>query len=284
MKKVISFSLWGDSEMYVVGAIINADIAKREWKDWICRFYVSNDVPTCIINELKNRDNVEVVPVGTNSIDSEGMFWRFFACKDSDVMISRDTDSWLNIRDKAAVDEWLESDKDFHIIRDNCQHGWLIAGGMWGVRGETAKIVERELDNYLVNDIGHGADQKFLQAKIYYNVVHTSFVHDDWFPHLNANLEEKKPMPVPRFIGEGWWNNEIPDWHSGFEDDKDRFEIGMFDEDVFYDRERKTFKPCPMCGVYHDNEYIGKQEKVYGKVRREYQKIVDALEKEIRSA
>ena len=29
-KKVISFSLWGNKAIYVLGAIVNADIAKKE--------------------------------------------------------------------------------------------------------------------------------------------------------------------------------------------------------------------------------------------------------------
>jgi len=45
MKKVISFSLWGDNQNYVIGAVLNADVAKEEWPDWICRFYIAPTVP-----------------------------------------------------------------------------------------------------------------------------------------------------------------------------------------------------------------------------------------------
>ena len=41
-KKVISFSLWGNEPRYCMGAIKNAKIAQKIFKDWTCRFYVSN--------------------------------------------------------------------------------------------------------------------------------------------------------------------------------------------------------------------------------------------------
>ena len=67
--------------------------------------------------------------------DWTGMFWRFLAADHlSDIVLSRDTDSRLNKREKAAVDEWLNSDKDFHIMRDHPYHATEILGGMWGCR------------------------------------------------------------------------------------------------------------------------------------------------------
>ena len=76
MKKVISFCLWGDNPNYVIGAIVNADIAKEEWQDWICRYYIAPTVPVGIIEELQSRDNVEVVLMDEDE-SWNGMFWRF---------------------------------------------------------------------------------------------------------------------------------------------------------------------------------------------------------------
>ena len=36
MNKVISISLWGDNIAYTMGSILNAEIAEKEWPDWIC--------------------------------------------------------------------------------------------------------------------------------------------------------------------------------------------------------------------------------------------------------
>jgi hypothetical protein len=64
------------------------------------------------LTNFESYDNTEVVVM-----DEEGtpnsMMWRFTACDDDDVemFISRDTDSRLSIREKEAVDEWIESGK-----------------------------------------------------------------------------------------------------------------------------------------------------------------------------
>ena len=53
MKKVISFSLWGDDPKYTIGAIRNAELAKTVYPGWVPRFYCAkNSVPENIINQL----------------------------------------------------------------------------------------------------------------------------------------------------------------------------------------------------------------------------------------
>jgi len=178
MKKIISFSLWGDNPKYTVGAIKNAELIDTIYPGWIGRFYCGKSVPIDIIEILKTYTNVEVIEMGENG-DWSGMFWRFYACEDSDVMISRDTDSRLNLREKNAVDEWLNSDKDFHIMRDHPYHNALILGGMWGVRNGILKNIVDLIKNYNKGDFWQ-VDQNFLREQIYPIVVNTSFVHDSY--------------------------------------------------------------------------------------------------------
>jgi hypothetical protein len=54
MKKIISFSLWGDNPKYTVGAIKNAELALSIYPDWICRYYIGKSTPQEIIDELKS--------------------------------------------------------------------------------------------------------------------------------------------------------------------------------------------------------------------------------------
>ena len=49
MKKLICFSLWGDDSTYTIGAIKNADLAKKHYPGWICRYYIADCVPKNII-------------------------------------------------------------------------------------------------------------------------------------------------------------------------------------------------------------------------------------------
>jgi hypothetical protein len=206
MKKIISFSLWGTNPKYTIGAIRNAELAKEIYPDWICRFYTGEDVTNEIKTALLSLDS-EIVEMG--GADWNGMFWRFFAADSDDIVISRDTDSRLGLREKAAVDEWLSSDKDFHIMRDHPYHGYHIMGGMWGARNGILKGIKSMIqnhDNGSFND-KYQVDQNFLRDVVYSVVKDKATVHDEFF--------EKKPFPTSRidsqdFVGQVYDENEVP--------------------------------------------------------------------------
>jgi len=208
MKKIISFSLYGSDSKYTHGALCNAEIAKEIFPDWICRFYIDDSCDKSLIETIKG-ENVEVVLV--DSKDSfHGMFWRFYPASetDVDVMISRDCDSRLSIREKTAVDEWLNSDKDFHIMRDHPYHTTEILGGMWGCRNDILKDIETEMSDYNKEDFWQ-VDQNFLREKIYPLVVNQSIIHDSY---LKYNTDSKK-FPTERinkeFVGDVFDENDI---------------------------------------------------------------------------
>eukprot|EP00607_Mallomonas_marina_P000885 CAMPEP_0182437496 /NCGR_PEP_ID=MMETSP1167-20130531/85083_1 /TAXON_ID=2988 /ORGANISM="Mallomonas Sp, Strain CCMP3275" /LENGTH=424 /DNA_ID=CAMNT_0024630437 /DNA_START=130 /DNA_END=1401 /DNA_ORIENTATION=- len=132
-KWVISFGLYGGKEKYTVGAIRNAEIAKIYFPGWICRYYVTSDVPETIITRLTELGS-EILPVPKGMGYASGMFWRFMVGADNTVdrYIVRDVDSRLNARDRIAVEEWIQSKVPFHILRDHVNHCLPINGGMWG--------------------------------------------------------------------------------------------------------------------------------------------------------
>jgi glycosyltransferase involved in cell wall biosynthesis len=202
-KKIISFSLWGDKPKYTIGAIKNADLAGKIYPGWICRFYCGKTVPASIIERLKRFDNVEIVHMNERG-NWRGLFWRFHPASESDVavMISRDTDSRLSYREKAAVDEWLKSDKCFHIMRDHLLHiladnKRTILGGMWGAKAGCVPGMS-DLVNRYEKENRWQSDQEFLNAKIYPLIKDRSLVHDEFF--------ERRPFPVKRegceFVGQ----------------------------------------------------------------------------------
>ena len=185
MTKVIAFSLWGDWEKYTIGAIRNAEIASKIYPDWVCRYYVGTDVPADILNQLQTMPNTQIYFM-TEDPNWNGMFWRFFAAGSDDVMISRDVDSRLGYREKAAVDEWLASDKDFHIMRDHPYHAIEIMGGMWGVRNGLLKDIESMIADYDKGeyDNKHQVDQMFLKEKVWPLVKDKAHVNDEWFAKI----------------------------------------------------------------------------------------------------
>ena len=205
MKKVVSFSLWGDRPRYTVGAIRNAELMPEYYPDWVARFYVDNTVPAPIVTQLRELGaEVVVMPHGG---DWRGLFWRFLAASDPtvDVMVSRDTDCRPSTREWAAVGEWLVSDKPFHIMRDHPRHHAAIMGGMWGVRAPLLRNMQQLLTKAAKAD-RYNIDQIFLREQIYPRVHSGAFVHDEFF--------EERPFPFPRqgdeFVGGGFNQHDEP--------------------------------------------------------------------------
>lgn len=205
MKKIISFCLWGDNPKYTIGAIKNAELANIIYPGWISRFYCSKSVPYSIIEKLKGIDNTEIVM--TLNDDWTCMFDRFLPASIPyvEVVLSRDCDSRLNLRERKAVNEWLNSDKSFHIMRDHPWHNAEILGGMWGVKYPKLKNMKQLIDDYNKGDFWQ-VDQNFLADIIYPLIVNDSMVHDEFFQNIN--------FPTVReglqFVGESFDENDNP--------------------------------------------------------------------------
>lgn len=292
-KKVISYSLWGDGLVYTIGAVANADVAKKYWPGWICRYYVSPTVPKNVVNDLASKDNTEVVMM-QEDMGFLNSLWRFYAASDPevDIMLSRDADSRIGpgdnkhdgtgLREKEAVDEWLNSDKDFHIMRDSCQHGQPMAAGMWGLRNGLFRNMVDMIDDFFKNHEEckdfFGVDQKFLEKVLYAQAVPFVYSHDDWFIS-NFRNEEKHPFPTPRMRGDGWWKEDFPDWHNRWENET------PWEDNFFHDENCQPPDCCnvaPCCNKYHDNDYIGQKIQGNGRFERELQKYSHLVPEEAR--
>ena len=87
-------------------------------------------------------------------------------------LVSRDLDSLINLREAAAVADWLsDPDAAFHFMRDHPAHNIEILGSAWGVRLGDA---ERALADQAFTEAAHdklfwmerksyGPDQGFLK-------------------------------------------------------------------------------------------------------------------------
>jgi hypothetical protein len=209
--KYLSFSLWGDKPIYNVGIIKNAELWKIVYPDWVMVVYYDNSVPNETIEKLSEM-GVKCIDMTDKGI--YGMFWRFFAVElpNSEYSIFRDADSRISLREKSAVDEWIDSGKTLHVMRDHpyhmipCGNDRLgILGGMWGIKSKKIPLIKL-IQNYPNKGrIFYGEDQTFLK-NIYSLFENDRFTHDDFF--------EKKPFPVKRengrFIGERIDENENP--------------------------------------------------------------------------
>jgi hypothetical protein len=213
MMRIISFSLWGDNPKYTIGAIKNSILKEKFFPGWVMRVYHDNSVPTYILDELRS-NNVELIKK-ENQNHSNAM-WRFSPASEEgvDYMISRDCDSRLFQRDVVAVNEWIESDKDFHIIRDHPGgHAWEISAGMWGVKGGFIQGIDQKIDKYIqtsswISD--RAVDQRFLQEIIYPQAVTSLFLHDEYFNYerIGTSIKRGRQLDDFAFIGEPFDEND----------------------------------------------------------------------------
>lgn len=211
MLNVISFSLWGDNPKYTIGAIRNAHLANSIYSGWMCYFFIDKTVPDHIITELKTINNTKII---YNDIigDWKSMFWRFKTSYDPAIQrsIFRDTDSRLSLREKHAVDEWVNSDKTFHIMRDHPYHKFPILGGMWGMKHNPTYDIKNLLDKFDAND-RYGTDYEFFIQSLYPLIGDDKIVHDPFF--------DKKDFPTQRnnkeFVGDVFdqYENRHSEYH-----------------------------------------------------------------------
>lgn len=180
-KKVISFSLWGNNKNYTIGAIKNAKLATYFYPEYECWFYVHKEtVPNEIIIELEKLDNIKIIYKTGDLTKNKPMTWRFESIDNPEVEInlSRDTDTRITLREVLAVNEWLKSDKIFHIMRDHPDHCYKILGGMFGTKNIKNITSWKYLINENINQISDRMyDQDFLRDIIYPEIVNNSFIH-----------------------------------------------------------------------------------------------------------
>lgn len=215
--KVISYSLFGDNPIYTYGALENCNNRDKFFKDWEIRFYINSTVPEKFVNELQNRGAVCI------NMKKDEQFantmWRFLPASEEGVnyFISRDCDSRLSLRDSISVQEWIESGRYFHIIRDHpTGHYWPVNAGMWGSRGGSITNISNLIESYIASHpylvSEKTIDQIFLKDIIYPEAINSLLLHDEYFNYegIGRSIKLLRSYDNYDFIGESVDENNIP--------------------------------------------------------------------------
>jgi hypothetical protein len=213
MKRVISFSIYGNNNKYTKGLLKNIELSPIVYPGWDIYVYYNNTVPEDIIETYKQHDNVSVFDMSDYNIP--GVFWRFFPKDYIERFISRDTDSRLSFREKYAVDEWIESGKSLHVMRDHPHHEIPIHAGLFGVVIDKNLDIRKEslkwLTDIKVSDLYQKtADHPFLKKIIYdkYLEKKDMICHDSYFTHHPLSKPFPTMMEDYRFVGEIYDEND----------------------------------------------------------------------------
>lgn len=194
-KKIISFSLFGgNNPKYIEPAVLNTELVERIYPGWICRFYIDESIPASVIKRLAdNGAEIFMCDKGLHHIPKT--MWRFLPLNDPTVscVIFRDADSVISPREAAAVQEWLDSGKYFHTLRDNGSQTDLVMAGMWGaICGVIPDIIGLMNDFVAKGNLDKRfADQHFLKLYLWKYISQSLYATDSVFDFLDSH-----PFPI----------------------------------------------------------------------------------------
>ncbi|MBB70812.1 MAG: hypothetical protein CMF50_00235 [Legionellales bacterium] len=207
-RNIIAYSLWGNDPNYLKPALLNANLAKVIYPEWTCRFYCDKSLPEDVVQQLA-RTGAQVIMELKGNRAFEGLFWRFKVISDHNIdrFMIRDCDSILTLPERAAVEEWLVSNKHFHIMRDHYGHTELILAGLWGGVGNTLPDMDVLINDFMANNfMTRTIDQQFLRTCVWPLIHKHCLTHDSYY-HFNNGKDFPKlnnwPKDYPH-IGSNW--------------------------------------------------------------------------------
>ncbi len=201
--RLLSFSLYGRRLSCLFGAIKNLEEQARFYPEWRCRFYVAEDVVGSVTDQL-SAGGAEVIIMQPEP-GIAGMFWRYLAADEDnlDACLMLDVDSPLHERHRRATEEWLNSEKFYHVIRDHRFHRRKIMGGLFGMKGSGPVVLNmrQEMESFISRwkgkAMGYESDQEFLAQIVYPRIKEHTLFHVDpgfvIFPGENA-----RSLPGPK--------------------------------------------------------------------------------------
>ncbi|MGK7913083.1 MAG: tetratricopeptide repeat protein [Synechococcus sp.] len=196
--KAIAFSLWGNHRRYLYGALRNMLLAPDIYPDWQLWFYVDSSVPAAFRNLLADLGGKILLQPDGQSLRQK-LCWRFKVADAKTVgyFMVRDIDSVINVREYNAVQQWLASDRWFHIIRDWWSHTDLVLAGLWGGVAGVLPNLEQMLASYISKDVETpNIDQWFLRDRVWRYIKVSCLINDRCFQQAGS-----QPLPGPTPAG-----------------------------------------------------------------------------------
>jgi hypothetical protein len=226
--KIVSISSYGTNPRYIIGAHKQYDLCKIFYPDWEFRAYV-DDASNYNMSEAK------VIEVKDGS---HGVFWRFEPLFESDdnIVIVRDSDGRITHREQMAVQEWLSSDKKFHVYRDHEAHfEFPVIACAFGLKGKLSENLHLIMKEFATKTNYYTNDQVYLREFVFKEVQNSVMIHsmhEGWFGETRRRLVN--PFS---FCGNGYDEFDMPLYPSslqemqGFEqknlDKKFKFDKGV---------------------------------------------------------
>jgi len=184
-ENVIAYGLWGNEPRYHAPLLENARIQPHLFPGWTIRIYHDDTVDPGYLRTLASH-GVDLRPVALppGVPPLRRLLWRFAVIADPTVcrFLIRDADSLLSVKERVAVDAWLQSCYPFHAMRDWFTHTDLLLAGLWGGVGGLLPPVETLLGRYTAWRLEYDhVDQDLLAETVWPLIRDRVLIHDSVF-------------------------------------------------------------------------------------------------------
>ena len=184
-ENVIAYCLWGGDARYLVPLSENVRIAPHLFPGWTIRLYHDSSVPQPYLLELAGRGvQLRTMVLPPNLPVHRKLLWRFEVIADPTVrrFLIRDANSLLTVKERVAVDAWLQSRYWFHTMRDWYTHTDLLLAGMWGGVGNVLPGTAQLMHAYTAWRVENNhVDQDVLSETVWPTIRAHCLIHDSIF-------------------------------------------------------------------------------------------------------
>ena len=195
---VFSFCIYGNNIKYLRGLEENLKIINEKLPEFYSYIYFSNDVQELYYEIYSKYKNVKIHKIDKNG--PELMLYRILTLDIDDkvdVSFSRDIDSRINDRDIWTINEFLNSNKYFHIIRDHYYHKNTIMGGSFGMKRKEFFSISKELESWKesnkITKYDYGTDEQFLRERVYDMIKNDVLIHSNIVGYLHEKISPIEP-------------------------------------------------------------------------------------------
>lgn len=181
LRKIISFSLYGDSDEYYTKFILNTPLYKEYFFDFEIFLYAEINLATKLEYHCK-LNNICLI-LKERLSEADGMFWRFEPIINElgDLCVVRDVDYLPSSFELNLLNEFFSSNKGFHILRTHYDHKMPILGGLFAIKKECYHHFIIGYNNWIkkniYSNIYYNDDQLFLAKYVYNEIKEKSLIH-----------------------------------------------------------------------------------------------------------
>ena len=192
MTKCISFCLYGNNPIYLEKFKKNISFYTKYFINYKIFLFATENFK----NELDclNYNNIFSVRYMKEEPGSSGMMWRYIPILESqaDVCFIRDVDYLPTKQEIQLIEEFINSEYSFHILRAHYDHVMPIMGGLFGIKKNLFEDFKIEYTAWKIKniDVVYNTDQLFLAKYIYYKIVNKSLIHTSNVAFLNEKYKK----------------------------------------------------------------------------------------------